>query len=90
MRSVTSERAVDLLGELLSGPVLAPGDPGYDEARRVHNGMAARSYANYLPADDYDRVREAYGRNYDRLVELERRYDPGNLFRLDHNIYPEV
>jgi hypothetical protein len=52
--------------------------------------MAARSYANYLPADDYDRVREAYGPNYDRLVELERRYDPGNLFRLDHNIYPEV
>ena len=85
MRSVTSERAVDLLAELLSGPVLAPGDPGYDEARRVHNGMAARSYANYLPADDYDRVREAYGRNYDRLVELERRYDPGNLFRLSHN-----
>jgi len=52
--------------------------------------MAARSYANYLPADDYDRVREAYGPNYERLVELKRRYDPGNLFRLNHNIYPEV
>ena len=50
--------------------------------------MADRSYMNYLPADDYDRVRQAYGRNYERLVELKRRYDPDNLFRLNHNIDP--
>ena len=50
--------------------------------------MADRSYTNYLPADDYDRVRQAYGRNYERLVELKRRYDPDNLFRLNHNIDP--
>ncbi|MGH2716627.1 MAG: FAD-binding oxidoreductase [Thermoleophilaceae bacterium] len=51
--------------------------------------MADRSYTNYLPADDYDRVRHAYGPNYERLVELKRRYDPDNLFRLNHNIDPE-
>ena len=39
MSSVTSEGSVQLLGEGFSGPVLAPGDPGYDEARRVHNGL---------------------------------------------------
>ena len=39
MSSVTSEGSVQLLGEVCSGPVLAPGDPGYDEARRVHNGL---------------------------------------------------
>ena len=39
--------------------------------------MADRSYTNYLSADDYDRVRQAYGPNYERLVELKRRYDPG-------------
>ena len=39
MSGVTSEGSVQLLGEVLSGPVLAPGDPGYDEARRVHNGL---------------------------------------------------
>jgi FAD/FMN-containing dehydrogenase len=50
--------------------------------------MADRSYTNYLPADDYDRVRQAYGPNYERLVELKRRYDPDNLFRLNHNIDP--
>ena len=39
MSSVTSEGSVQLLEEVFSGPVLAPGDPGYDEARRVHNGL---------------------------------------------------
>jgi FAD/FMN-containing dehydrogenase len=49
---------------------------------------ADRSYTNYLSADDYERVRQAYGPNYERLVELKRRYDPDNLFRLNHNIDP--
>ena len=43
---------------------------------------------NYLPADDHDRVRNAYGINYERLVELKRRYDPDNLFHLNQNIDP--
>jgi FAD/FMN-containing dehydrogenase len=50
--------------------------------------MADRSYTNYLSADDHDRVRQAYGHNLERLVELKRRYDPDNLFRLNHNISP--
>jgi FAD/FMN-containing dehydrogenase len=50
--------------------------------------MADRSYTNYLPADDHDRVRQAYGVNYERLVELKRRYDPANLFHLNQNIGP--
>ena len=41
--------------------------------------MADRSYTNYLPADDYDRVRQAFGPNYERLAALKRRYDPDNL-----------
>jgi FAD/FMN-containing dehydrogenase len=50
--------------------------------------MAERAYTNYLPADDHGRVREAYGVNYERLVELKRRYDPYNLFHLNQNIDP--
>jgi FAD/FMN-containing dehydrogenase len=52
--------------------------------------MADRSYTNYLSADDYDRVRHAYGANYGRLVELKRRYDPDNVFRLNLNIDPKA
>jgi FAD/FMN-containing dehydrogenase len=50
--------------------------------------MADRSYTNYLSADDHDRVAQAYGPNLGRLVELKRRYDPDNLFRLNQNIDP--
>jgi FAD/FMN-containing dehydrogenase len=56
------------------------------EALRPH--LAERSYTNYLPADDHDRVRQAYGVNYDRLVHLKRRYDPNNVFHLSQNIDP--
>lgn len=56
------------------------------DALRPH--MADAVYVNNLPADDSGLVREAWGPNYDRLVEVKQRYDPGNLFRLNHNIDP--
>jgi FAD/FMN-containing dehydrogenase len=46
-------------------------------------------YVNFLSNEGPDRAREAYpGRTWDRLVEVKRRYDPGNLFRLNQNIPP--
>ena len=50
--------------------------------------VSDRSYTNYLSADDHDRLRQAYGPNYERLAELKRRYDPDNRFRLNQNIDP--
>jgi FAD/FMN-containing dehydrogenase len=35
-----------------------------------------------------DRVKAAYGENYDRMVALKRKYDPDNLFRLNQNVRP--
>jgi FAD/FMN-containing dehydrogenase len=55
---------------------------------RLRPFLADGAYVNYLAADEADRVRAAYGPNYDRLVELKRRYDPDNLFRLNQNINP--
>jgi FAD/FMN-containing dehydrogenase len=52
--------------------------------------MAERFYTNYLPADDHDRVRQAFGVNYERLVELKRHYDPDNVFHLNQNIDPAL
>lgn len=31
---------------------------------------------------------ENLGINYERLVQIKRRYDPDNIFRLNHNIDP--
>ena len=45
-------------------------------------------YVNFLTADEGDRVRAAYGPNYDRLAQVKRRYDPDNLFRMNQNITP--
>jgi FAD/FMN-containing dehydrogenase len=47
------------------------------------------AYVNFLGDDGAERIREAYpGPTWDRLVEVKRRYDPDNLFRLNHNIAP--
>ena len=45
-------------------------------------------YVNTLAADDSSRVREAYGQIYERLAEIKAKYDPSNLFRVNHNIRP--
>ncbi len=50
--------------------------------------MSESNYVNYLDEDDTARTRAAYGPNWDRLVELKRRYDPDNVFHLNHNISP--
>ena len=56
------------------------------DALRPH--MADAAYVNYLDADDANRVRAAYGPNYQRLRDIKRRYDPENLFHLNQNIPP--
>lgn len=48
------------------------------------------AYVNDLGDEGEVRVREAYGKNYDRLLALKRKYDPSNLFRLNQNISPEA
>ncbi len=46
-------------------------------------------YVNFLMEDGEEQIRQAYGaKKYDRLKALKRRYDPDNLFRLNHNIRP--
>jgi FAD/FMN-containing dehydrogenase len=49
-------------------------------------------YVNFMGmGEGEDRVRAAYGdKTYERLVALKNRYDPTNLFRVNHNIRPTV
>jgi FAD/FMN-containing dehydrogenase len=60
-----------------------------DSYAAVSEHLVKRRWLNYLNDDDAgDAVRAAYGPNYDRLVEVKRRFDPENIFRLNHNIAP--
>jgi FAD/FMN-containing dehydrogenase len=46
-------------------------------------------YVNFLASDAPAAVRAAYpGATWERLVAIKRRYDPTNVFRLNHNISP--
>jgi FAD/FMN-containing dehydrogenase len=46
------------------------------------------AYVNFMPADEPDRIAKVYGDNYRRLVEVKRRWDPKNRFRMNQNISP--
>lgn len=57
-------------------------------AATLHRGEPG-AYVNFLGQEATARVRQAYpGPTWDRLVSIKRRYDPTNLFRLNHNIPP--
>jgi len=62
-------------------------------ARGVFEEMAPFAtggvYVNFMSDDETKRVAQgAYGRNHERLARIKRKYDPENLFRMNHNIRP--
>ncbi len=81
---------------LSSWPNGTDGVTNIDWARSLHRAMEPFStggvYVNYLGSEaeeGADRVKAAYGpAKYDRLLALKKKYDPGNLFRLNQNIRP--
>jgi FAD/FMN-containing dehydrogenase len=80
-----------------SFPVSIWTDPAADEAniawaRDMYAALRPFAmdgvYVNNLGDEGHERVKAAYGQNYERLAMLKRKYDPDNLFRLNQNVRP--
>jgi FAD/FMN-containing dehydrogenase len=60
--------------------------------RDYYQAMAPYSepggYINFMQDDDYGKIQVNYRQNYDRLVQVKRKYDPNNLFHINQNITP--
>ncbi|HTF08408.1 MAG TPA: BBE domain-containing protein [Asanoa sp.] len=67
MTYVIDQVNLERLAAAVAGPVLAPGDEGYEPETASWN----------MSLDIYH-----------RLVDVKREYDPGNMFRVNHNISP--
>ncbi len=57
--------------------------------KSLHPYSTGAQYLNFMSSEPEDQVKAAYGfEKYNRLVELKRKYDPSNLFRINQNIKP--
>jgi FAD/FMN-containing dehydrogenase len=72
-------------------------DPAQNEAntkwvRDYYDAIAPYSeeggYINFMSGDDQGRIKANYKGNYERLVDVKRKYDPDNLFHVNQNIKP--
>ncbi len=59
---------------------------GYWSALHPHS--AGGGYVNFLMEEGDDRIAASYRGNLARLMEVKKKYDPANLFRLNQNIRP--
>jgi FAD/FMN-containing dehydrogenase len=57
---------------------------------KLRPAMKPGVYVNFMSADEPERVAEAYGGLWERLVAVKTHYDPKNFFRLNQNIPPNV
>jgi FAD/FMN-containing dehydrogenase len=46
------------------------------------------AYVNFMTEEEKERVAKAYGPNYNRLVQIKKKYDPDNVLRYNQNIRP--
>ncbi|MBS0640700.1 MAG: BBE domain-containing protein [Proteobacteria bacterium] len=57
----------------------------WQASRRFSTGGV---YVNNLGDEGDERVQDAYGANFRRLIEVKTKYDPDNVFRMNQNIRP--
>jgi FAD/FMN-containing dehydrogenase len=57
------------------------------DMRRFSSGGMYLNFPGFFEEGD-NLMHDAFGANYERLVEIKNKYDPTNLFRLNQNIKP--
>ena len=55
----------------------------------LHPYSLGGAYVNFMMDEGLDRVKATYRDNYERLLEIKRKYDPNNFFRINQNISPD-
>ena len=81
-----AEVIVGVSPEAKDAPAISAWAKSYWDA--VHPHSAGGAYVNFMMEEGDERVRASYRGNYDRLVQVKRKYDPDNLFRVNQNIRP--
>ncbi len=56
----------------------------------LHPYSTGGAYINFMMEEGEERIKATYKDNYDRLVAVKNKYDPGNLFCVNQNIKPTV
>jgi FAD/FMN-containing dehydrogenase len=62
----------------------------WEDVARYGNGGVYLNFTGLAGEDDDAGVDTAFGRNLERLAAVKATYDPGNLFRVNHNIRPRA
>lgn len=57
--------------------------------KALHPYSLGGAYINFMMEEGDERIRATYGQNHQRLVEVKRKYDPNNFFRVNQNINPD-
>ena len=56
--------------------------------KALHPYSAGGAYINFMMEEGQEGIKSTYRDNYERLVAIKNKYDPGNLFRVNQNIRP--
>jgi FAD/FMN-containing dehydrogenase len=59
-----------------------------DYFEALHPYSAGGAYVNFMMDEGEERVKATYGKNYERLAKIKKKYDPSNFFRVNQNIRP--
>jgi FAD/FMN-containing dehydrogenase len=54
----------------------------------LHPYSAGGAYVNFMMEEGQERTKASFGKNYERLAAIKKKYDPTNFFRVNQNIRP--